>query len=333
MKMNRRLPMTIVLLNVALAVLILAACSPAGHSLKPDEISYAGDVSYAAEIAAGLRAIAAMEPDEKIKNPDYLAEKLLTPNFWFFGPLMKDYKKSKQFIKFYRVGGYYAINAMTHHIDGILRQSFTKNLKQVVIIGSGFDSRAYRLGQEMPDVRFFELDQPGTLKRKKQMVRAALGKIPKKVTYIPIDYRTLTIFDALKQAGYDQNQKTLFIWEDTARYTDRQVVDDTMRFIAEHSAAGSEMIFNYIFDEVVQGDYSKYRRARFTSLRMETSGEIWKFGIAEGKAEEFVTQRGLKVISDLGAKELAQRYLVRSDGSLDGKPTAYVRIMHAAVAR
>jgi hypothetical protein len=58
-----------------------------------------------------------------------------------------------------------------------------------------------------------------------------------------------------------------------------------------------------------------------------------KFGIAKGQANEFVTQRGLKVISDLGSEELAQKYLVRSDGTIDGNPTAYERIMHASVDR
>ena len=178
-------------------------------------------------------------------------------------------------------------------------------------------------------MRYFSLN----LNRKKEMVKAAFGGLPAEVTYIPVDYRAQAIFDSLKRAGYDENQKTLFIWEGVLQYTDRKVVDLTLRSIAKHSAPGSEVVFDYVFDEVVQGDFSKYRGARFMVVRLSAIGEPLRFGIAEGQANKFVTQRGLKVISDLGSKELAQKYLVRSDGSIDGKPTAYKRIMHAAVDR
>ena len=63
------------------------------------------------------------------------------------------------------------------------------------------------------------------------------------------------------------------------------------------------------------------------------SGFEWFIGSLEGKAGEFVSSRGLGVISDLGPGELAQRYLVRSDGKIDGKPTPYFRIMHAVVEK
>ncbi|MGD8336281.1 MAG: SAM-dependent methyltransferase [Desulfobacterales bacterium] len=318
---------SLLIFSIVLSVLVLAVCIPATRALKP------GEVSLTAEMLTGLRAIAAMDPDEKVRNPDYLAEKFLTPNFWFFGPLVKDYSKSRAFVKFYRVNRYFTANAMTWHIDAILQKMAAKNVKQVVNIGAGFDSRPYRFREQMPNVRFFEVDQPATLNRKKEMVKAAFGGLPAEVTYIPVDYRTRTIFDSLTRAGYDENQKTLFIWEGVLQYTDRKVVDLTLQSIAKHSAPGSEVVFDYVFDEVVKGDFSKYRGARFMAVRLSANGEPLTFGIAEGQANEFVTQRGLKVISDLGSKELAQKYLVRSDGSIDGKPTAYKRIMHAAVDR
>jgi len=312
---------------IVFTALIFSGHIPICQALKP------GEVSLTAEQATGMRAVAAMDPDEKVRNPDYLAEKFLTPNFWFFGSLSKDYKKSRAVMKFYRINSYYSVNAFTKHIDGILQKNAAANLKQVVNIGAGFDSRPYRFGKQMPHVRFFELDQPATLNLKKEMVIATFGSLPSGLIYIPIDYRTRTIFDALKEAGYDENQKTLFIWEAVTQYTNRKIVDLTMRSIVRHSAPGSELVFSYIFDEVVRGDYSKYRGARFAAVRLTACGEPWKFGIAEGQAVGFVTQRGLKVISDLGSKELAQKYLVRSDGTIDGFPTAYGRLMHATVGR
>lgn len=327
MKQNRRSRTGLFTLFCCfLAAMLLSLFISASHALKP------GEISITAEYGAGLRTIAAMEPDAKIRNPDYLAEKFLPPNFWFYGSLCKDYQKSKEFIKFYRFSAYYAVNAATFHIDGILKDMAAAKVPQVVIIGAGFDSRPYRFEKKMPDTRFFELDLPATQKRKKEVVKAEFGQLPESVVYIPINYRTQPVLDELQNAGYDKNQKTLFIYEGT-QYCGREVVNRTIQSLAQNAAPGSQLVFGYIFDEVVQGNFNRYRGAWYASVRLNASGEPWKFGIAEGKAEEFVKKHGFKVISDLGAEELAKKYLVRSDGAIDGKPTPYMRIMHAEVNR
>jgi methyltransferase (TIGR00027 family) len=312
------------LILVALA-LSLIAFIPISLALKP------GEVSYAAEIGAGMRAVAAMEPDEKIRNPDYMAAKFLIPNFWLFGPLRKDFNKTQEFIKFYRVSRYYMANALTWHVDGVMQQAAANNLKQVVIIGAGFDSRPYRFAKQMAHVRFFEVDLPATQARKKEMLIKEFEQLPAHVTYIPLDYRSQRFFKKLAQSGYEKKHKTLFLWEASIMFADREVVEHTLQSIAQNSAPDSEILFAYIFDELVQGDFSRYMGAWYGSVRMTAAGEPWRFGIAEGKAERFMTQRGFRVISDLGSQELAQQYLVRSDGSIDGKPTAFVRVMHAMV--
>ncbi len=311
--------------GTVLLALALTVHTPASLALK------LGEVSLTQEIRAGWRAIAAMDPDDKVRNPDYLAEKFLSPEFWFFGLLTKHYTQTKKFIEAYRIGAYYTANAMTWHIDGILRNMAENGMKQVVHIGAGFDSRPYRFGSKMFGVRFYEVDLPATLKQKKTIVRSIFGKLPANVTYVPFNYRSKPVFDALKGAGYDQRLKTLFIWEGTTMLTERNIVDDTLRSIATRSGPGSEVVFDYVFDAVVNGDYSKYRGAKYQVVRSGAKGEPWKFGIAEGQTAEFVTKRGLHVISDLDANELAIKYLVKSDGSLDGKPTPYCRIIHAVV--
>jgi methyltransferase (TIGR00027 family) len=299
--------------------------APSGYALKP------GEVSYSAEFAAGLRAIASKEPDEKIRNPDYLAKQFVTPNFWFLGPMREEFEKSQQFIKFYRMGYYYTVNACTWHIDGILTAIAENGLKQVVMIGAGFDTRPYRFGKQMPGVAFYEVDLPATQALKKKLVTEAFGSLPKNVSYIGTDYRSRPLFEALKRAGYDDHQKTLFIWEGSTLYTDKHVVDENLRTIAAHTGKGSEVVFDFIPQEIVAGDYSKYRRAGFASVRTDASGEPWMFGIPEGTADAYVAERGFTVISNLGSVDLAKKYLVRSDGALAGSPTAYMRIVHAVV--
>jgi methyltransferase (TIGR00027 family) len=315
------------------ACFLIAACLSTAPGLTPAISAGLGDIPVTAEFAAGMRAIAAMDPDEKIRNPDGMAKQFLSPAFWFWSAIDEDYDKSQKFIKYYRVSSYYTFNACTKHIDGILQTAAGNGLEQVVIIGAGLDSRAYRFQQQMPDVRFFEVDLPATVARKVALVLAATGKIPATVAYVPVDYRNAGVDGALEPAGYDWKRKTLFVCEGVTRYIEAAAVDRLMRFIAGNSAPGSELVFDYIPDDIARGDFSKMPWARFQAVRMAAYGHPWKFGIARDKAGEFLTSRGFEVISDLGSAELAQRYLVRSDGSIDGQPTRYVRIVHAAVRK
>ena len=93
----------------------------------------------------------------------------------------EDFEKSKELIRVYRIGAYYTSNACTKHIDAILKASAGRDLKQVVNIGAGLDSRAYRFREQMPAIRFFEVDVPVSVARKKELVGAALGQLPKNV--------------------------------------------------------------------------------------------------------------------------------------------------------
>lgn len=316
-----------------LVFLFMAVCSLTAMCISPSVAAQLGDMPVTAEFSAGMRAVAALDPDEKIRNPDTMAKLFLSPAFWFWTALDEDYDKSQQCIKFYRISTYYSANACTKHIDGILQAAAEKGLEQVVIIGAGLDSRAYRFQQQIPGVRFFEVDLPATVARKKELIQAAVGKIPATVVYVPADYRNGKMDSALRQAGYDRKRMTLYIWEGVTRYIDAAAVDSTMQFIAQNAAPGSELVFDYIYDDIARGDFSKIPWARFQAVRMAAYGHPWKFGIAMDKAGEFVTSRGFGVVSDLGAGELTQRYLVRSDGSIDGKVTPYLRIMHAVVKK
>jgi hypothetical protein len=61
-----------------------------------------GQVSWTAEGVAALRAIAAQDPDPKIRCPDHLAEKFVTADFWRYSPYAPDYKTTMKVVRAYR---------------------------------------------------------------------------------------------------------------------------------------------------------------------------------------------------------------------------------------
>jgi len=291
-----------------------------------------GETSITAEAATVYRAIAATDPDEKIRNPDYLAEKFVnSDSMAYMMRLPRDFSYSREFVKYH--ASYHFVNARTHHIDMLLKKTVANGVKQIVNLGAGYDSRAYRFHKQFPKVKFFEVDLPATLEHKKQLITNILGSFPDYVAYAPIDFNTQSLEEVLKKVGYEEGKKTFYIMEGVTYFITEEGVNSTLKFIVQHSAPGSSIVFDYIYKGFVDGDPIKYPFAEEILKKFELIGEPITFGIKEGKAKQFVNQRGLKVLSDLGSKELAQKYLIRSNGLVAGPLPEFSRIMHAAVIK
>jgi len=290
-----------------------------------------GMLSITAEGTTAARAIFAQHPDPKVRNEDYLAMKLAAPEYWHYSLMKPDYKTGVLVTKTFRFDTNYYVNARTKHMDALLRQAAKDGATQVVNLGAGYDSRAYRFKDTMPKARFFEIDLPAMIVEKKRRLKVALGHVPEDVVYVPIDFNTQNIPGELKKAGYDPGHKTFFIWEGVTYYISEEAVDSTLRFIATHSAPGSSVVFDYMPSGVIQGDFETYPDIRRLAFWVSYRGEPFIFGIPEGESAAYVSQRGLKVLSDLKPKDLEEKYLTCSDGTLDGPCTSAFRIMHAVV--
>ncbi len=290
-----------------------------------------GKPSWTAENVASFRAIAALDPDEKVKNPDNLAARFISREYWSTVPgLSLDFSSSRKTIAEWRVSGYYYVNARTKYIDLLLEEAIQKGAQQIVILGAGYDSRAYRFHRKYPAATFFEVDLPETQARKKRLVKEILGHSPEWVHYTPIDFNRETLTQVLSRAGYKKDLKTFFLWEGVTMYVDAAGVDDTLKFIAECAAPGSTLVFDYVLRPVVEGDYRFYG-SRTTTVLVAEHGEPFVFGIDEGDSGRYLNRIGLALVSDIGHKELTERFLIRNDGSVDGRMHEFLRIALAMV--
>ena len=110
-----------------------------------------GEVSWTAEGVTAIRAVGALAPDAKIRNPDYLAVKFIKPIFWHYSVYSKsDYEMNMRVVRAYRADTYFLVNARTHKIDQTLKDMAAAGLEQIVVLGAGFDTRAYRFANKMP---------------------------------------------------------------------------------------------------------------------------------------------------------------------------------------
>lgn len=196
------------------ASILLCCFAQAAHAVKP------GAVSTTAEYVCYFRAIAAQRPDPKLRNPDGLADKLCPPN----GQLPRPYEAARKFIDYSgeTYAGYFYVNARTMYIDAALERAVEAGATQVVVLGAGFDSRAYRFHASHPRVRFFEVDLPAMVEEKKNRLIMVFGVVPDYVQYAPIDFDHERLEDVLPRLGYDSGRRTFFILEGVTMYQGRR---------------------------------------------------------------------------------------------------------------
>jgi methyltransferase (TIGR00027 family) len=154
---------------------------------------------------------------------------------------------------FEHMGNYQAVR--THFFDAFFTAAATAGIRQVVILASGLDSRAYRLDWPA-DTVVFEIDQPKVLEYKAARM-AEHGVLPSaKRNAVAIDLR-LDWPNALREAGFDADAPTAWLAEGLLMYLPAQAQDRLFEQITALSAAGSRVAAETV------GHRSDDRRAEF----------------------------------------------------------------------
>jgi methyltransferase (TIGR00027 family) len=259
--------------------------------------------SITASGIAAARAVESEKPEGERICYDPYAVKFLNPFFYHF-------------VRFFIVSGYSEwagagvtgfLVARCRYMDDLLQEDLDEGLQQLVILGAGFDSRAYRCEQLKQGVKVFEVDHPATQEVKIKKVRSILGELPEYVNYVSLDFNRETLEQRLFECGYNEQLKTMFIWEGVVMYLNQQAVESTLAFVAEHSGSGSLVVFDYIYHALLDGtvkhgEVSRIRRAR------RFSGEGLTYSFSEGEVEKFLQRKGFRQVKDISSEELHQRY-------------------------
>ena len=101
--------------------------------------------------------------------------------------------------------------AHTRFVDEFLADAGRAGIRQAVVLGSGLDSRAYRLWWP-PGTTVYEIDQPDILEFKTQVLRGLGAKVTTNRCAIGIDLRQDWLA-ALRRGGFDESQPTVWVAE------------------------------------------------------------------------------------------------------------------------
>lgn len=135
------------------------------------------------------------------------------------------------------------IRTRTAFFDHQVMTALADGVGQVVIVGAGYDGRAFRFSQR--GVRWFEVDHPATQPDKKHRALSA-GADLAAVTYLPLDLLAGDVADELQRCGHDRHRASLFICEGLFSYLPNAECVNVCERLAIAAGPGSRLAASFL---------------------------------------------------------------------------------------
>nr|WP_319373919.1 class I SAM-dependent methyltransferase [uncultured Methanobacterium sp.] len=200
-----------------------------------------------------------------------------------------------------------SIMARVRYFDDFVKKSIEDGTEQLVILGAGYDTRAYRIEELKENMNIFEMDHPNTQGYKIEKIKEIFGSTPENVVYVPVDFEKEKIGEKLIENGFISSKKTLFILEGLVMYIPPESVAEIFLFITENSAKGSTVIFDYYPQSVIDGT-SKLQIGQNIRNHLIKIGEPLQFGIKEEEIENFLKEFGFSSIENVTSEDYKKAY-------------------------
>ena len=244
--------------------------------------------------AAAIRVIESEKPANERICYDPFARRFIDTWVYLLMKLFAEYGE------WHTKGALTFIVCRCRYIDDYLQECLKSGIAQLVILGAGLDSRAYRNEQHQGVARVFEVDHPATQASKIERVKKVFGKIPSHVTYVSVDFVGETL-DKLLTSGFDPSLKTLFIWEGVTSYLNLESIDKTLAWIRNNSALDSTIIFDY---QEISGRRAIIRGDILYKIVSRISNEKDELGFEMGEITSYLNKRGFNNVNDINADQL-----------------------------
>jgi len=269
----------------------------------------ANTASRTAQYMALFRALETNRPSGKRLFTDPYAVSFLTTGFKFVTQLsVIPFIRSLVYriIRKRILGALSSGVARTRYIDELLQQAVRNGVKQVIILGAGYDTRALRLGflRALPVI---EIDHPSTAALKQERVKKSLGKLPENVRYIQTDFNERSLDQLAAEQQIDRTLPTVFVWEGVTNYLTADAVGATFAFMQQF-ARGTYVIFTYVDEKII-----RYPAAFFGGEKLledlKQIEENWTFGLEPFLTRRYLDNFDMDLLEDYSAGEYRNHYL------------------------
>jgi len=198
--------------------------------------------------------------------------------------------------------------------EDALEGSIRDGCRQYVILGAGLDSWALR--HDEPGVTVFELDHPATQQWKDARIRSRMGELPSHLVLIPVDFERESIADVLPSHGFDPQASVFVSWLGTICYLTHGAIEEAFTSLARVCALGSRIAFDYFQPKSTMSpaDLQLFKVLDGGGTRR---GEPMQTLLDAEEIAEILLSTGFRVVEDLSASDIRQRYLAQRTDGLD----------------
>lgn len=180
----------------------------------------------------------------------------------------------------------------------------TLSVRQVVILGAGYDTRAARLPRA--GVRFFELDHPATQAAKRERLAKLAGYPIDAATYVTCNFEREDPVDRLGANGFAVGEPAIVIWEGVVPYLTEVAVRATATRLASGLDPRSLVAFDFVGKRFA-GGVSVSESDRETRAYVGELGEPIQYGSDD--VLPMLYECGFRWVRSLDFNELALELL------------------------
>jgi methyltransferase (TIGR00027 family) len=178
--------------------------------------------------------------------------------------------------------------------------------EQVLVLGAGYDSRAYRFATEIGPRPVYEVDLPPLSRRKAAIVASRADVFGNASVYrVEIDFRTQSLVDRLAGTGFSPGGRTFVVWEGVSPYLNAGAVDETLAALSRVCGSGSMLAMDFWQHVGGAGGYP----IRLAAVRaMRFIGEPITFAVDAARAGSVLAPHGFEIVDLAEAAEMTTRY-------------------------
>ena len=203
----------------------------------------------------------------------------------------------------------------TRFIDDLIKKSISEQVEQYVILGAGYDSRAYNL--KLPSgLKIFEVDQPEVQKIKRSKLPDEIPNA-ENITYVSVDFNHQSLKNQLLNSGFDKSKSTIYTLEGVSQYITREALNSTLSELALLTPNSNATFFMSYVNRLLREDpkacfgmgYSKPEKAaKFITNGAAKVGEPWISLYSSKEIEDLLSQNSFTLIENKTLADLNSKY-------------------------
>ena len=193
-------------------------------------------------------------------------------------------------------------------VEERLTKARTQGLEQLVILGAGLDSTAYRCTDQLDDLPVFEIDHPATQHWKKTRLTECNINIPDNLKFVSFDFENQTLTEALEVGGVRSNAVTMFTWLGVQMYLTPATVQATLAVLGKFPP-GSQLIMDFAMPDATHPDEQLQDPVGELNRVVSEMGEPFESTYTEQELETCLKEAGFSDVSFYTVERILDSFL------------------------